>query len=117
MSPGGGEDVEAVEEGLPAGEFAERVGDLGLHLLLVVEAPLAVFHLPAEVGPGVEPEPSGVLVLVPRGVEIVQPVGKPPQRVQKQRGRLAWLQAAQEDAPPVDPAVARPGGGRRGRAA
>jgi hypothetical protein len=42
----------------------ENIGDLAAHLRLIVEAPFAIFHFPAQVGASVEPEALGVLTLV-----------------------------------------------------
>ena len=91
-------------------ELLERLGDLAAHFGLVVETALAVLHLAAQVGAGVEPEPRRVLRLVAGAVEVVQPVGEPIQGVGVDRGCLARLKAAQQDARAVQ--AANPGFGR-----
>ena len=76
-------------------EFAMGSSNETSHFGPVVEPTFAVLHFAPEVGPGIEPEARRVLALVAGGVEIVEPIGEPPEGVAVDRRRLPSLEAAE----------------------
>ncbi len=109
-----GENMVAVEIAGPANEALEGLADARLHLGVVVEAPLAILHLPAQGGLGVEPEAGGVLQLIARGIQVVAAISQPVQGIAIDRRALAGLDATQENPGAIHAAGAVPQG-HRGR--
>ena len=113
----GREHMHAVEQRGAARELLQDLAHLHPHLALVIEPLLAVLHLAAQVGAGIEPEPRRVHGLVAGAVQVVESIGQPVQRVGVRGGGLARLQAAEQYPAAIDPTDAGLGRGRRGRAA
>ena len=74
--------MHAIEECRVANHALYGVRDLPAHLGLVIEPPLAILHLAAQVRSRVEPEAGRVLGLVTGGIEVVQSVGEAIERVE-----------------------------------
>src|SRR4030095_8718238 len=99
------EDVDAIKKCRVSNDTLQGVSDLAANFSLVIETPLAIFHLTPQVRARVEPEACRVMDLVTRSIEIVQSIHKTIERIGVQRGRLARLQATEQDSSAVDAAT------------
>src|SRR5690606_6069246 len=85
-----GENVNSIEISAAPRELPEHVRKFAAHFVLLVETSFAVFHLPAEVRSGIEPESCRVMRLIAGSIEIVQAVRETTERVDIDRRRLVW---------------------------
>ena len=75
------EDVNAIKEGGAANDAFQGITDLAADFSSVIEPALAVFHFPAKIRAGVEPESCSVQSLIARSIEIMQAVRKTVKRI------------------------------------
>ena len=92
------EDVDAFKERGANSKFPKRVCQFGANIVGIVEPAFTVFHFPAEIGAGIEPESCRFLRLVASRVQVMEAVGEPVKRVGIGGGNLSGLETSKQDA-------------------
>ena len=96
--------MRAIKECRASGELLDDLRHPSAHFILILKPLLPLLHLPAQIGAGVEPIAGCILRLVTGGVQVVELIRQPIQRIGVERGSLAGLETAQQHSRTVEAA-------------
>src|ERR1700751_6090265 len=99
--------MRAVKKCCASCELLDDFRHASAHFILILEPLLPLFHLSAQICAGVEPEASRILRLITGGVQVVELIRQPIQRIGVERGNLAGLETTEQHSRAVDAAYSR----------